>query len=444
MRRLDIKTLLQFLIGGREAILAVQHCPQALWVGLLFVLSAGFAREYDGADLLHEPWHLVIPLAASLGTSLVLFTVLNVVLMPLSEQRSGFLKRYRSFLTAYWWTGPLAWLYAIPFERFMSPGGATNANLWLLAIVAAWRVILITRVASVMFGVKWFAAFMPVMLFADTLALAALFVVPLPIFQIMGGVRLTESEQAIQGAAFTIGFLGGISWLVWFIGTSTVAYRKQQTDVTDLPTPTGISLGLKALVAVSLLGWIFVLPWTQPEQINKRSAEKLLRAERVKEAVAFMSDHDRGDFPPHWDPPPRPGYGELKPPVDEILDVVLAQESPQWVRTIYIDKLGSLVTSRFSEYVEADNDRLERLITLLERLPNGREFAAQHSEGLYSAAHYSEHERPPELIERMIRLNPALERERHPIEAPKPVVDIDDTQTEATDDYRTPRIDFER
>jgi hypothetical protein len=422
------------LIGDREAILAVQHSQQALWVGLLFVLSAGFAREYDGADLLHEPWHLFIPLAASLGTSLVLFTVLNIVLTPLNEQRSGFLKRYRSFMTAYWCTGPLAWLYAIPFERFMSPGGATNANLWLLAIVAAWRVILITRVASVMFGVKWFAAFIPVMLFADTLALAALFVVPLPIFQIMGGVRLTESEHAIQGAAFTIGFLGGISWLVWFIGTSTIAYRKQPTDVTELPTAAGTSVGLKTLVAVSLLGWIFVLPSTQPEQFNRRSAEKLLRSERVKEAVAFMSDHDRGDFPPHWDPPPRPGYGEATPPLHGILNEILDQEGPEWVMQIYLDKLDSLLVSRFTEYVEADDEQLEALIALLERIPNGREFADQHLDGLYAAAHPNSRERSPELIKRMIRLNPALERVRNPIEAPKPAADIDDTQIETTND----------
>src|SRR5207244_824762 len=35
-----------------------------------------------------------------------------------------------------------AFLYAIPVERFMSLNGARTANLWFLAIVAGWRVVL--------------------------------------------------------------------------------------------------------------------------------------------------------------------------------------------------------------------------------------------------------------------------------------------------------------
>jgi hypothetical protein len=55
------RTLLYFLIGSRTAIRQVAASEQALWLGLVFVLSAGLAREYDGQDLVHEPWHLLIP-----------------------------------------------------------------------------------------------------------------------------------------------------------------------------------------------------------------------------------------------------------------------------------------------------------------------------------------------------------------------------------------------
>ena len=34
------------------------------------MISAGFAREYDGEDLLREPFHIFIPLAASFVASL--------------------------------------------------------------------------------------------------------------------------------------------------------------------------------------------------------------------------------------------------------------------------------------------------------------------------------------------------------------------------------------
>ena len=72
---MEIRTLLRYLIGDREAILTIARSRHALWIGFLFVLSAAFARDYDGEDLLHEPWHLLLPLVASLGSSLVLFTL---------------------------------------------------------------------------------------------------------------------------------------------------------------------------------------------------------------------------------------------------------------------------------------------------------------------------------------------------------------------------------
>ena len=85
-----IRTLARYLLGDREAIRTLASTRHTLWLGLLFVLSAGFAREYDGADLLHEPWHVVLPLGASLASSLVLFFLLYLPGEHRSE-RSGLL-----------------------------------------------------------------------------------------------------------------------------------------------------------------------------------------------------------------------------------------------------------------------------------------------------------------------------------------------------------------
>ncbi len=41
------KSLLCFLFGDRRAILAAAGTRSLVWLGLLFVLSAGLAREYD-------------------------------------------------------------------------------------------------------------------------------------------------------------------------------------------------------------------------------------------------------------------------------------------------------------------------------------------------------------------------------------------------------------
>lgn len=62
---------MRFWWWKRHAILELAANRQAIWLGLLLVLSADFAREYDGEDLLREPWRLALPLFASLLTSVL-------------------------------------------------------------------------------------------------------------------------------------------------------------------------------------------------------------------------------------------------------------------------------------------------------------------------------------------------------------------------------------
>lgn len=76
--RLTLKILFAYLFGSRGAIEQIAASPEAVLVGLLFVLSAGLAREYDGEYLLAEPYHLLLPLVASLATSFVLYVMLSV------------------------------------------------------------------------------------------------------------------------------------------------------------------------------------------------------------------------------------------------------------------------------------------------------------------------------------------------------------------------------
>jgi hypothetical protein len=136
-----IRTLLRYLIGDRQAILEIATDRRAVLYGFLFVLSAGFAREYDGQDLLHEPWHLFLPLGVSLLTSFVLFTLFYGVALLKGAPGPSFFVAYRSFLGLFWMAAPLAWLYAIPYERFLSAWYATGANLWTLSMcnVTNWR-----------------------------------------------------------------------------------------------------------------------------------------------------------------------------------------------------------------------------------------------------------------------------------------------------------------
>ncbi len=134
---MTIRTLLRYLIGERQAILDLAANRWTPLIALLFVLSAGFARKYDGADLLREPWHLVLPLGASLVASFLLFCFAYDARFE-QRRRPRFLDAYLSFLGLFWMTAPLAWAYAVPYERFLSPVDAAEANLWTLGLVSLW------------------------------------------------------------------------------------------------------------------------------------------------------------------------------------------------------------------------------------------------------------------------------------------------------------------
>ncbi|MFN0050675.1 MAG: hypothetical protein ACKV0T_00700 [Planctomycetales bacterium] len=338
---MTITTLLKYLCGSRESILRIASCRNAVWVGGVFVFSAALAREYDGEDLLAQPWHLLLPLAASLATSFLLWCLIFVIARSRGVVSGSFLPLYRSFLGLYWMTAPLAWLYAIPVERFLSPGDATAANLWLLAIVATWRVALISRAVSVLFETRYFAALTPVMLFADSLTLVLLFFTRLPVFALMGGIRLTESEQIIQGTAFLVGFLGVVTWPIWLIGVWVVAAirsSKWNLVMVDGPADHRAGRSLIALAILSLVVWIPLLMLTQPEQRLRTQVERNLLSGRLEEGIAILSAHDRRDFPPLWDPPPRIGYGEEYPPVSDVLRVIADTKAPSWVQSLYLEK----------------------------------------------------------------------------------------------------------
>ena len=388
---MTIGTLLRYLfLMDRQAIRDIAACRQAVWVGLLFVFSAAFAREYDGEDLLAEPWHLLLPLVASLATSFVLFGFVWSMDRGWKREELPFKKTYRSFLGLYWMTAPLAWLYAIPVERFLSPAEAVRANLWLLAIVAAWRVVLMIRVVSTLFRLPAVRAVFPVFLFADSLAVVILFLTPLPVFSVMGGIRLSESEQVIQATAFFVGAVGILSWPIWMIGTIVAAIKRLPPQP---PVPTSsayrepISKPAWAVGYLSLLVWLFILPFTQPEQHLRRQVEELLRGGEIEQALEFISAHERRDFPPHWDPPPRVGYGENHPDLPKVLETLIATKPKPWVEEMYwekfSDRIGHGYPYHHHNYWRYLNiEEWDRHLVILEHLPKGSRILADQREFL--------------------------------------------------------------
>lgn len=407
---MNSRTVFNFLIGRRAAILDVLTCRNAVWIGGVFVLSAGFAREYDGEDLLAEPWHLLLPLGASLATSFVLFLLLEFAVRKQADERASFYDRYRAFLGLYWMTAPLAWLYAIPYERFLDAADAVRANLWTLAVVATWRVVLMTRVASVVYRMPKAAAFPIVMFFADTVALIVVYLTPMPIFNVMGGIRLTESEALIQSVQMRFGFLALGTWPIWLIGTLLHSWRpgakSQSAGDANVPNSTPVSdaepeqiadaapppiwnrqstqtvsPSVRVLAASSILIWAGVLPFTQPEQRLRGRVERSINRGDVSAALALMSAHEETDFPPHWDPPPRIAYRDGGPPMLDLMEQVVADEPAAWVREAYVEKFTRHLRRDRHDFfwfvLRDEESERRRYVDLLLAMPEGAEIIAK-------------------------------------------------------------------
>ena len=214
---ISLNTLVRFLWGSPSAILALASNRQTVWLGLLFVISAGFAREWDNHDLGHEPWHLLSPLPASLVTSFILFILVYVLALHRGAVFDRFWASYRSFLALYWMTAPLAWLYAIPVEIFLSANEAVLVNLALLAIVSVWRVVLIVRVIVVLFRARTETVLPLVLLFADSVVLFLFATLPQPVIEIMGGVRSQQTEITVKAVAVYAGIVGTLTYPLWLL-----------------------------------------------------------------------------------------------------------------------------------------------------------------------------------------------------------------------------------
>lgn len=381
-------TLPAFLLGSRRAILEFAENRWTLVLGLLLVLSASLARYYDGAYLLKEWDILTHGLLVAAGNALIIYTLIFLVVPGNKENttRPRFWSGYLTFLGLFWMTAPMAWLYGIPYERFLTPIEALNVNQITLALVSVWRIALITRVLSVIFGASPFRIFFIVMLFADITMFAAAVMMPKPILISMGGIQQTEVERAVVGSTVLIIMVTMFSFLFWLIA-AVVAGRKFESDW-SVPQPRWApapKLGL-ALALLTIPAWIPALIRTQPEQRLRHRAESLLAAQRVEEALIEMSAHDRSEYPPVWDPAPRIGYGERVPSMASIRQALAANELAPWVRSTYMDKSWATLTY-FEHNIErsAAPEEIHKLAENAATDPDACLFHADHDPQLTEA-----------------------------------------------------------
>ncbi len=357
------RLLLIYLFGSRDAILRIATTKHATLVSLVLVFSAGFAREYDGENLIAEPWHALRPLAASTATGTVLFLLIHTVTgaWRRSTDVPIPIEAYRRFMTCYWMTAPLALLYAIPYERFLSPADAVLANLWTLAFVAAWRVILITRVASVLYGTHIIPMFFVVMLFADAVAFAAFNFTPAPVLDVMGGIQHNERDAIVSSVAFMMLILTMLSSPVWILGVlASLAF------LWTLPPrpPAAVPIrGWGTIAITSIVIWIIPLIIAQPEQFRRTRVMRAFDAGDIPAALAELSRHPEHAFPRRWELPPRMGYRERTPDLAEIARVIQSQPTAPWVTDHYAQKVGRQLREDLAYFAWSWSDTLHSVVT---------------------------------------------------------------------------------
>jgi hypothetical protein len=342
---MKLTTLFRYLIGQRSAIEEIASNRNSLLIGFLFCLSAALARHYDGKYFWREPWFLLAPAAASILTSSILFLAIYFATSTKARRLlPGIIPSYLTFLGLYWMTAPLAWLYGIPYERFLNEVNAAQANLWTLELVSVWRVLLISRVVAVLTPSSLFSAFIKVAVPAFALVFVAISFARMPLISIMGGIRVPPSVQPVADAYLFVMFfgffalvIGGFVWLVSLFFASPestfAGFRSQR--------PGAIGTGLPILALAVILGFTAALPITQREQKLRYEVETDLKKNKIDEALSILTSHAQRDFPPQWTPPPWPEYGDgdKDPSLAAIIKSLQTRSDvPLWVRSMYREK----------------------------------------------------------------------------------------------------------
>lgn len=339
-------------------------------LGALFVVSAGLARNYDGEDLIHEPWHLLMPFAASLGTATVLFLMWKTI-CALAKARLPW-RAFLPFLGIYWLTAPLAWLYGIPYEQWLPVEDAIGANVRTLMVVAIWRVIIMTRVIQLGVRSHPIPTFIIDVWYGIALIIAASFFSPRPILDMMGGMRGDPEVHAWSRATLSAQLLGLPIAMVLGVIALLVAVSIKPKGMRYMPRVFGSTSGSyfapitwAGVIAIGI--WIIPMLAMQPQQRLRSKTEALIRQGDHTAALRMMSQHEQDDYPRHWKPARnwnlwRGGVSRLDDlsaiNLLESADVLFTKEPPrEWVKKLILNyaRTGLTRDHRFTWHENFDD-----------------------------------------------------------------------------------------
>jgi hypothetical protein len=366
--------MLRFQYGQNDAIEAVARNRASLFTGLVLVLLTGIPRNYDQTWLLESPFWLVGPLIFSFFSGSFLFLILYF----------GFIRRHleapkpkqaqwRCFISLFWMTAPVAWLYAIPVERFMTSYHAAQANLALLAIVSLWRVLLMARIISVMQKTPFLRALGWVLVPACLEVLLVVILTALfggdfsrQIMAAMSGMR-NAPEKVLMTAALNNVFTTALILLpIVLILLAVFRFRK---TVPPFPEAGEGQMPVRTLCLLAAI-WIAIAVPAQIEQYRFVTHAKLIETGKYRQSVDYLSHYTRKDFPASRRIEPNPYEYQVWEQLPNIM-AVLQPSDPEWIRRLYLEHMDVM----FSHYgLECGPSELVQMFAALERLPEGKDW----------------------------------------------------------------------
>jgi hypothetical protein len=368
-----LSTVPRYCFGSASAIREVAADGGALWTGIFLVILTGIARNYDQNYVLETPMWLIGPLVFSFFSgSFVYWLVIRCFGKRHFRARPE--GQWRSFMALFWMTAPIAWLYAIPVERIFDSYRAAEANLTLLAIVSLWRVLLMSRVVSVLLNVQFMGALGWVLVAACLEVIVVVFVGQIfsPAFGRrvmagMSGMRNAPEENLLISAMNNV---WAWSWVVLFLGMVFLGLFRYRGAAQPLPKPAPGKIpwiGLAALTAV----WITIAIPAQLEQQKFVTHVQFVQSEKYSEALAYLSRFQKSDFPVGRRLEPNPYeyhvWQALPPTI-----ALLTTNTPVWIRDIYLSHATIVLSHHFVGYRSLTNVAL--MFSAIEGLPEGRDW----------------------------------------------------------------------
>ncbi|HAV61228.1 MAG TPA: hypothetical protein DCY13_02545 [Verrucomicrobiales bacterium] len=305
--RLTIPTIFGYLFGQRAAIQTVASSSAAIWTGIALTLLTAFARNYDQTYVVEKPflWFfgpLLFSLVSGSWIYLVCYALCARLQMP--ENDRSMKGSWRGFMGAFWMTAPIAWLYAIPVERFMDSVTAAKANLALLAVVSLWRVLLMARVLQVVTRAPYLRALLWVILAASVEVVVLVFTsgsLTKRVMAAMGGLRNSPEEEVLITAmnnafgmalwGFGIAFVGLLIWRREFNAERWPRIVRKRTPWTAL--------------VVALAGWTIIAVPAQRQLLLNHQLEQHIARKEWRAALDLMTSRQPVDFAPARPLPPK-------------------------------------------------------------------------------------------------------------------------------------------